>query len=100
MRVMFIVTGSVAMVGGLLVTMVLRQTLGLVQTGRVLQYAGFWVASLAGVQAAGLFFDETFIMVNPFLSALAIFAVAFGAATAAGEIPWKGRTWLPVKRSN
>lgn len=92
------VTGFVSLVGGIFVTMVLRSAFGLVQTGRVLQYAGFWLATLPALSLASWLTGAT--VGSAGLAALVVVVIAFTGATLAGEVPTKGRTWLPMRRKD
>lgn len=92
-----LVAGS-AIVGGILGTMRMRVFFGLMQTGRVLQYASFTLSTYVGLLLCGWLFGSTLSLGSPLLSAFAIFALAFGPATLVGEVQVRGRTWLPVRR--
>lgn len=92
-----IVIGAVGMVLGLGLTIVFRSAFKLVQTGRFLQYACFWAGTWAGIKLAALIFSGLAVG-SPLVVSLVIFALAFGGATWAGEVPTKGRTWLPKRR--
>ena len=88
----------VGFVVGLLLTIVLRRMFTLIQTGRVLQYACFWVGCLIAALVGNALFVgvlETSAAVYSLLTVV----LAFGAMTAVGEVPWKGRTWFPLRRS-
>ncbi len=91
------VVASIALVGGIFVTMIFRTLFKLVQTGRILQYAGFWLTSFLGLKAAASLFATALFVTNPLLASFVLFALAFGSATICGEVPMRGRTWLPVK---
>ena len=88
--------GAISLLGGVLVTATVRRVLNLVQTGRVIQYAGFSLASLLGLKLAAYFFAAITIT-SPLLAGFCLFAIAFSLATALGEVPWRGRTWLPMR---
>ncbi|HEY9757330.1 MAG TPA: hypothetical protein V6C97_19330 [Oculatellaceae cyanobacterium] len=90
-------TPTIGFVGGLLLTIVLRQVFSLVQTGRFLQYACFWLG-VYGAALAGRVLFSGVLQANSALFAFVTFALAFAVMTATGEVPWKGRTWLPVRR--
>jgi hypothetical protein len=77
-------------------TMQLRGLLSLMQTGRLIQWAAFFIGALLSLHIASLIGAVT--LTSHWLSALVLFATAFGAATVFGEVPWRGRTWLPVRR--
>jgi hypothetical protein len=88
--------GAISLLGGVLVTATVRRVLNLVQTGRVIQYTGFTLASLLGLKLAAYFF-ASITLTAPLLAGFSLFAIAFGLATAFGEVPWRGRTWLPMR---
>ncbi|MBX3151940.1 hypothetical protein KF728_17415 [Candidatus Obscuribacterales bacterium] len=90
------IIGVTGMFFGLGVTIALRAVLGLMQTGRVVQYLCFILGSWLGVGLASLLIGSLSVT-SGFGAALATFSLAFGAATLVGEVPWKGRTWLPVR---
>lgn len=92
------VTAAIGLIGGIFVTMIFRSTFKLVQTGRWLQYAGFWLASWLGLTASAALFVGSVSLTSPLLASFLVFAIGFGSATAFGEVPWRGRTWLPVRR--
>lgn len=92
-----LLAGSVGMISGLLLTIVIRAAFSLVQTGRFLQYASFWAGTYLGVVAADWLFAG-FASTNPIVLSLVIFALAFAIATLSGEVPWRGRTWLPKRK--
>jgi len=89
-----VIIGAVALVFGLGSTIALRAVLGLMQTGRIIQYLCFIAGTWLGIGAASLVVSSL-VVTSGFWASLLIFAVAFGAATLVGEVPWKGRTWLP-----
>ncbi|CAN5539870.1 hypothetical protein BH11CYA1_BH11CYA1_15000 [soil metagenome] len=89
---------AIALLGGILVTMIFRTAFKLVQTGRILQYGGFWLACWLGLEAAAAVFSNTLALSNGFLASLAFFAIGFGAATVFGQVPWRGRSWMPIRR--
>lgn len=92
-----LVIGAVGMVLGLGLTIVFRSAFTLVQTGRFLQYACFWVGTWTGIKLAASLFSSV-VIGSPVLISFIIFAIAFGIATLSGEVPTKGRTWLPKRR--
>lgn len=94
------ISPMVALVFGILVTMVIRRAFGLVQTGRLVQYAGFWLSSFAGLWLAAQFPALTLTITQPVLASLAFFAVSFGMATLFLQVPWRGRTWLPMRKKD
>jgi tetratricopeptide (TPR) repeat protein len=100
--VSLLVTASLSLVIGLVLTIVIRRLANLTQTGRILQYASFWLGSFCAVLLASTLFPGAVWHYSPALESLLIFAFAFGPATYFTEVPWKGRTWLPVakKRKN
>lgn len=91
-----LIIGIVGLVFGLGATIALRALFGLMQTGRILQYVSFFLGSWLGVALAALLIS-TLVVTHAWLAGLVVFAVAFGAATATGEVPIKGRTWLPMR---
>lgn len=88
--------GIVGLVLGLASTILLRGVFGLMQTGRIIQYLCFFFGTWTGVCLASLLFSA-FAVTSSALVALIVFAIAFGAATLTGEVPTKGRTWLPMR---
>jgi hypothetical protein len=92
-----LVVGTVCILAGVGTTAFVRRAFNLVQTGRVVQYAGFVFASWLGFIAAGSVFGGVSVSNAPAAGVLT-FALAFGAATVMGEIPWRGRSWLPRKK--
>jgi hypothetical protein len=90
------VIGVTGMFFGLGATIALRAVFGLMQTGRVVQYLSFFLGSWLGVGLASLL-TGSLVVSSGAGAALLTFALAFGAATLVGEVPWKGRTWLPVR---
>ena len=83
--------------GGIFCTMILRTIFGLHQTGRILQYAGFVLASGAAIKATTLFVSSLQVN-NLWLSGAVITLIAFAIATLTGVMPWRKRTWLPLRR--
>ncbi len=81
--------------GGIVATMVLRTIFELHQTGRVLQYGGFVLASGAAIKASSLFVPSLQIS-NLWLAGAMIVLIAFAVATLTGVMPWRKRTWLPL----
>jgi hypothetical protein len=88
---------AVALLGGIFVTMIFRTAFRLVQTGRILQYAGFWLSSWLGLEAA-IAATGSLTLSNSFVASLAFFGISFGAATLFGQVPWRGRSWMPIRR--
>jgi Na+/melibiose symporter-like transporter len=76
-------------------TMQLRQRLSLMQTGRFIQWGAFYLSALLALWLFSL--AGAITLSNGWLAALVLFAISFGAATAFGEVPWRGRTWLPMR---
>jgi hypothetical protein len=91
-----LVTATLSLVIGLVLTIVIRRLANLTQTGRFLQYASFWLGSYFAVLLATKLFPGAIWHNAPGFESLLIFALAFGPATYFKEVPWKGRTWLPV----
>ncbi|MBU6453503.1 MAG: hypothetical protein KGS72_17115 [Cyanobacteria bacterium REEB67] len=90
--------GAISLLLGILVTASVRRAFNLVQTGRWIQYAGFWFSSWIGLVLASHWFGAYELTV-PALAGFSFFALAFGFATALGVVPWNGRTWLPMKKA-
>jgi len=90
----FLTCAAISLVGGIVVTATLRRAFNLVQTGRLVQYSGFWLASWLGLKLSAYFF-AAITLTAPITAGFLCFAIAFGLATALGEVPWRGRTWLP-----
>lgn len=91
--------GAVTLALGIAVTIVIRRVGSLVQTGRLQQYGSFWLAAWLGLQGLMLLGVVSGVD-SAAVSSLIVFGVAFGAATLFGEVPWKGRTWLPMRRKS
>lgn len=89
---------GVSVVGGIYSTMQMRQRLNLMQTGRLLQYASFIAFAFFAVHVVGFVFAAAITVSSAFFTAIALVALAFGAATLFGEVPTRGRTWLPMRR--
>jgi hypothetical protein len=87
--------GAISLVVGIIVTATVRRALNLVQTGRLIQYSGFCLAGWLGLNLSAYFFSAI-TLTAPFVAGFFLFAIAFGLATALGEVPWRGRTWLPM----
>ncbi|MDZ4833267.1 MAG: hypothetical protein SGJ27_05645 [Candidatus Melainabacteria bacterium] len=94
-----VIIGFVGLVVGLGVTIVLRSVFGLMQTGRFIQYLCFFLGTTLGVSLAS-FAVSSLVVPSVWAAGLLIFAIAFGAATWTGEVPVKGRTWLPRRMPN
>lgn len=96
--------GLFALGGGMGITIYSRSLFGLMQTGRVIQWPAFILSTWAGLSAAAWVFNTLFgtalAVSSGLFASLAIFAMAFGWGYLRGEIPWKGRTWMPVKMPN
>jgi len=93
------IIGVVGLVFGLGSTIVLRSVFGLMQTGRFIQYLCFFLGTTLGVSLASFAFSSL-VVSSVWLAGLVIFGIAFGAATLTGEVPLKGRTWLPRRMPN
>jgi hypothetical protein len=85
---------AITIVLAITATMQLRQRLSLMQTGRLIQWGAFYLSGLLGLWLFSL--AGAVVVTNLLVAALALFAISFGAATAFGEVPWRGRTWLPM----
>ncbi len=99
-----ILVSAGALIGGVGLTIGLRAAFGLMQVGRLLQYTAFWLSAAASLKIVGIIGGLVFtdsaasLTVNSALIAgFTVFAIAFAAATITGEVPTKGRTWLPMK---
>lgn len=90
-----------ALIGGVGLTIGLRALFGLMQVGRLLQYTAFWLSAAASLKIVGiiggLIFAASLSVNSALLAGFTVFAIAFAAATITGEVPTKGRTWLPMK---
>lgn len=90
-----------ALIGGVGLTIGLRALFGLMQVGRLLQYTAFWLSAAASLKIvgiiSGLIFAASLSVNSALLAGFTVFAIAFAAATITGEVPTKGRTWLPMK---
>ncbi|MBU6452446.1 MAG: hypothetical protein KGS72_11745 [Cyanobacteria bacterium REEB67] len=88
---------AAAVAGGVFLTVQARSLFNLMQTGRFIQYGSFWLSGLVALKVAALLFSSVLVVTNGALASLVATAICFTAATASGRIPWKGRTWLPVR---
>jgi hypothetical protein len=90
-----------ALIGGVGLTIGMRALFGLMQVGRLLQYTAFWLSAALSLKIigiiGGLLFAASLTVNSALLAGFTIFAIAFAAATITGEVPTKGRTWLPMK---
>ena len=90
-----------ALIGGVGLTIGMRALFGLMQVGRLLQYTAFWLSAALSLKIigiiGGLLFAASLTVNSALLAGFTIFAMAFAAATITGEVPTKGRTWLPMK---
>lgn len=90
-----------ALIGGVGLTIGMRALFGLMQVGRLLQYTAFWLSAALSLKIigiiGGLFFAASLTVNSALLAGFTVFAIAFAAATITGEVPTKGRTWLPMK---
>ncbi len=90
-----------ALIGGVGLTIGLRAAFGLMQVGRLLQYTAFWLSAALSLKIVGiiggLLFAASLTVNSALLAGFTVFAIAFAAATITGEVPTKGRTWLPMK---
>jgi hypothetical protein len=89
--------GLISVFGGLILTIGIRHFFKLSQTGRIIQYASFWSSGWLGLWLIAKWTTTGIVLTNAPLAAFVAFAVCFTAATLNGEIPWKGRSWLPKK---
>lgn len=90
-----------ALIGGVGLTIGMRALFGLMQVGRLLQYTAFWLSAALSLKLVGiiggLLFAASLTVNSALLAGFTVFAIAFAAATITGEVPTKGRTWLPMK---
>ncbi len=90
-----------ALIGGVGLTIGMRALFGLMQVGRLLQYTAFWLSAALSLKIigiiGGLLFAVSLTVNSALLAGFTVFAIAFAAATITGEVPTKGRTWLPMK---
>ena len=86
-----------AVFGGVLLTVTTRALFSLAQTGRVVQYASFWAAGAVSLKLAAVLFSSVLFVSSASLASLVALIVCFTSATLTGQIPWKGRTWLPLR---
>ena len=90
-----------ALIGGVGLTIGMRAMFGLMQVGRLLQYTAFWLSVALSLKIigiiGGLLFAASLTVNSALLAGFTVFAMAFAAATITGEVPTKGRTWLPMK---
>jgi hypothetical protein len=93
-----VVSGIASVFLGTLLTASTRAYFGLIQTGRVIQYLGFWLATSLSLGVASYLFTDGATFASSLFGGLVIFACSFATAYLLGEIPWRGRTWLPMKR--
>jgi hypothetical protein len=88
---------AAAVAGGVFLTVQARSLFTLMQTGRLIQYGSFWLSGLVALKIAALLFSSVLVVTNGAVASLVATAICFTAATLSGRIPWKGRTWLPVR---
>ena len=90
-------TSAIALLGGTFITQQTRSLFNLMQTGRLFQYFSFWICSILGLLASSVAFPSVLLVENFALAAFAIVVVAFSTAIFVGEVPTKGRSWLPMR---
>jgi len=95
--VVALLVAASAVAGGVALTVAARSVFKLAQTGRFVQYASFWAAGALALKVASALFGTVLVVSNAPLTAFVALVVCFTAATLSGQIPWKGRTWLPVR---
>jgi hypothetical protein len=78
-------------------TMKARSSFSLMQTGRFVQYASFWATGAIALKIVSLIFASVIVVSNLALASFSAMAICMISATLFGQIPWKGRTWLPVR---
>ena len=90
-----------ALIGGVGLTIGMRALFGLMQVGRLLQYTAFWLSAALSLKIigiiGGLLIAASLTVNSALLAGFTILAIEFPAATITGEVPTKGRTWLPMK---
>jgi len=89
-----------AVAGGVFLTVQARAIFSLMQTGRFVQYGSFWLAGAVALKIAALLFSSVLVVTSASLASFVALVVCFTTATLTGQIPWKGRTWLPVRMKN
>ena len=93
-----VVTGVLSVALGTFSTAMTRAKFNLIQTGRVIQWLGFWLATSISVGLSSYLFADNASVASSLLNGGAIFACSFAFAYGIKEIPWRGRTWLPMRR--
>jgi hypothetical protein len=93
-----VASGVTSVFLGTLLTASTRAYFGLIQTGRFIQYLGFWLATSLSVGLSSYMFTDGATFASSLFGGLVIFSCSFATAYLLGEIPWRGRTWLPMKR--
>jgi hypothetical protein len=94
------VSGVLSVFLGTLSTASIRAKCGLIQTGRFIQYLGFWLATSLSLGLSSYLFTDGATIMSTLFGGLIIFSCSFATAYLLGEIPWRGRTWLPMKRKH
>lgn len=95
-----LMVGAFALGGGMGITIFSRGAFGLMQTGRIIQWPAFIGSTWEGFTLAAWLFAGTLAVTSGLLASLFTFGLAFGWGYLRKEIPWKGRTWLPMKMPN
>lgn len=94
------VTAIISLVGGVFITQQSRALFNLAQTGRVFQYLSFWLTSLLGLSVSSWLFPQSLEVHSFALASAAIVYLGFATAIFFGQVPIKGRTWLPVRMNS
>lgn len=94
------VTALITLVGGVFITQQSRALFNLAQTGRVFQYISFWLTGFAGLSISSWLFPQALEVHSFALASAAIVYLGFATAIFFGQVPIKGRTWLPVRMSD
>lgn len=86
--------------GGVGLTIWARSAFGLIQTGRFLQWGSFWLSAAVSFKLTALIlgvFGVAIWLPSLLLASLSTFGICFAVAMLLGEVPIKGRTWMPVR---
>lgn len=91
------VAGTIAAAGGAFIAQGTRAAFGLIQAGRLFQYFAFWLSTMGGLFVSALLFPSVVEIHNFGIAGALIVLIGFVSAIALGEVPTKGRTWLPMR---
>ncbi len=75
------VVSVAAVFGGVTITMQTRARLGLMQTGRFVQYGAFWATGALALKVAGLLLGSVLVVSSAALASFVAMAICFTAAT-------------------